>query len=89
MYIVLTIISDFLGLWRVCGPIVALRWLMAFLPRVVAVLRARTLQPIDRALGAGPFVISLPTTDSFYVSGYHVVSGIREMYVRDCYLRGG
>ncbi len=84
------IVSDFAGLLRVCGPVVALRWLIALLPRISQVLKGRNLQPVDRSLGRGPFTVTLPTAVSpFLVMGEGVISGIREMYARDCYLRGG
>jgi len=54
------------------------------------VLRSRNLLSADAWVGHGPFEVSLPTaTTRFRVRGEGVISGIREMYVRDCYLRGG
>lgn len=82
--------TDFLGLIRVCGLGIAVRWIFALAFRVRTILKTRNLQAVDRALGAGPFVINYPTaTTQFSVFGEGVLSGVREMYVRDCYLRGG
>ena len=84
------IYTDFLGLIRVCGPAIAVRWLFALAFSVRTILKTRNLQSVDRALGAGPFAINYPTaTNHFSVFGEGVLSGVREMYVRDCYLRGG
>ncbi len=84
------ILRDFAGLWRVCGPAVALGWLLALLPRLGQVVKARNLQVVDRSLGDGPFRITFPTAAAqFRVMGAGVISSIREMYVRDGYLRRG
>ena len=48
------------------------------------------LQSADRAMGNGPFKIILRRYGcSFMISGPQAFSGIREMYVRDVYLRSG
>ena len=84
------ICTDFLGLMRVCGLAIAVQWIFALAFRVRTILKTRNLQVVDRALGAGPFAIKYPTaTSRFVVFGEGVLSGVREMYVRDCYLRGG
>jgi FkbM family methyltransferase len=84
------ICTDFLGLMRVCGLAIAVQWIFALAFRVMTILKTRNLQVVDRALGAGPFAIKYPTaTSRFVVFGEGVLSGVREMYVRDCYLRGG
>lgn len=68
----------------------AVAWLVSLIPRVWQVIRAGNLQPVDESLGEGPFRVRLPTVAApFRVMGTGVVSSIREMYVRDGYLRGG
>lgn len=82
--------NDFFGLMRVCGPVVALRWMFHVLTHFKAVARTGSLQSADLAMGAGPFRVRLKhCKSSFKVKGPQVVNGIREMYVRDVYLRDG
>jgi FkbM family methyltransferase len=48
------------------------------------------LQSADASLGPGPFVVRFPTCRlPFVVRSNLAISSIRELYVRDCYLRGG
>ena len=83
------VLSDFRGLWRVCGLRVGLKWLWGVLRHWRAAARSGNLQVVDRALGPVPFVITHPaSTKQFTVVGDGVVSGMREMYARDCYLNG-
>ena len=84
------ILKDFIGLWRVCGGFVALKWLFCIAANFPKILRRKDLQPADRAMGFGPFTISYQKNKvSFKIEGPQAISGIREMYVRDTYLRGG
>ncbi len=82
------IMSDAMGLARVCGPMVALRWLLAIATRFGEVRRKGNLQPADLAMGAGPYTCRLGKARA-RLSAPKVVSGIREIWVRDVYLRGG
>ncbi len=84
-----TILNDLRGLDRVCGRLVAWRWLSALLLRLPQVLREKNLQAADAAVGEGPFEITYPSCSRFRVAGHGILSGIREMYARDCYLLGG
>jgi FkbM family methyltransferase len=79
------IASDFAGLWRVCGPRVALRWLWAICVHFGQCRRAGNLQPADAALGSGPFRVRLRNSSAI-LSGNQVLTGIREIWVRDPYL---
>src|ERR1700677_3446502 len=79
------IASDFRGLCRVCGPVVALRWLLAIIFHFKACRRSSNLQPADAALGDGPFHLRLRNARAT-VAGKHVLTGIREIWVRDPYL---
>lgn len=53
------------------------------------ILRDGHLQAADRAMGRGPFRVYFASGVEFWVEGTGVVTGIREMFVRDGYLRGG
>lgn len=83
--------SDLLRLARVCGPNVALQYLSCVCRAVPKILARGDLQPADRLMGEGPFEICLAKhgCQKFLVKGPGVFTGIREMYVRDVYLRGG
>jgi FkbM family methyltransferase len=84
------LIGDYRGLIRVLGFGCASRWLAAVIVNLPGILRARNLQPADRAMGPGPFVIRFREgAVQFRITGTEAFSGIREMYVRDTYLRGG
>ncbi len=84
------LLGDFRGLARVCGLGTALRWLSLVLMHFPAVVRRGDLQPADAALGVGPFAVRLPQYGAaFNIAGAGAISGIREMYVRDTYLRNG
>lgn len=84
------LLVDFRGLARVCGLGVALRWLGSVLANFPAVVQRGDLQPADAAMGVGPFAVRLPQYGAaFSVAGVGAISGIREMYVRDTYLRNG
>jgi FkbM family methyltransferase len=84
------IVSDFVGLARICGPLTAFRWLAAVVQNIKVILHDRNLQSADITVGRGPFLIRhLPARKSFLVAGDRVLTGVREMYVRDGYLQGG
>ena len=81
---------DFFGLMRVCGPIIAFRWIFLVLIYSPSILRTGTLLVADKAMGTGPFEVTLRRYNCrFRIMGPSSFSGIREMYVRDIYLRGG
>ena len=84
------VISDFWGLVRICCAPIAFRWLFAIFANFAVLLERRDLQPADRALGAGPFLVRLTHYGvAFRILGVGAMSGIREMYVRDAYLDHG
>ncbi len=83
-------IGDLWGLSQVCGWRVALKWWFAVFKNFPQVRKTGNLQSADQALGEGPFIVKLKQYGrEFKVSGQQIVSGIREMYVRDVYLRRG
>jgi FkbM family methyltransferase len=84
------LLRDVVGIWQRCGVANALTWLTLFVRNNADVRRTGNLQAVDRAMGSGPFWIAHPgVRRRFRVQGPGIMSGIREMYCRDCYLRGG
>ncbi len=88
---IVKVFSDFWGLHIVCGWTIALKWGAEVILKFNAVLRSKNLQPVDLSLGTGPFLVTLRQYKNaqFRICGPNAISGIREMYVRDVYLRGG
>ncbi len=84
------LVGDFLGLIRVCGLAIALKWLFQVLFHFSSIMKNGNLQPADKAMGIGPFLVTLKRYNcQFSILGAGALSGIREMYVRDVYLRDG
>lgn len=82
--------ADLFGIWKILGPAPALRWLVAITQNWRQIAKDRNLQPADQAMGPGPFLVRRRGTRTpFRVTGDAAFSGIREMYVRDCYLQRG
>lgn len=81
--------GDFFGLVHVLGPFLALKWAAMVLLNARGIFRARNLQLADLAMGEGPFFIRFSSDVYFRIAGPSAFSGIREMYVRDTYLRHG
>jgi len=80
------IISDFTGLIRVCGVTVALKWLFMVIIHFNECITSNNLQPADRALGRGP--IRVCREKAFGILNCDsLVSAIREIWVRDVYLK--
>lgn len=87
---VLRLVGDAAGISMVLGVGYALRWVMAILRGGREVRASGNLQAADRAMGPGPFRIVMRRYGAqFGVVGPGAFSGIREMYVRDSYLRHG
>jgi FkbM family methyltransferase len=63
----------------------ALRWLGSVAGHLPACIRAGHLQAADSALGSGPFALRHRRSQAV-LTGPIVVSGIREIWVRDVYL---
>lgn len=82
------IFADFLGLARVCGWGVASHWLWQVVRTFKECRRDNNLQPADIAMGEGPFVASYKGKTA-RLSGQSVISGIREIWVREVYLARG
>ena len=80
--------SDFNGLRRVCGNAFALRWLAAVARYFPSCVKTRNLQAADLAFGRGPVHAKLGNAQAQLV-GDGIVTGVREIWVRDCYLGDG
>jgi FkbM family methyltransferase len=90
MKIIVKLTKDFIGLLNICGTYVAVRWFLKIICNLKSIVNLGNLQPADRAMGSGPFKINLRRYGcQFMISGPQAISGIREMYVRDIYLRDG
>jgi FkbM family methyltransferase len=87
MNALLKIAADTAGIGRVCGISVAARWLMLTVIKLPAVLKSRNLQPADRAMGDGPFQAKRAQSKAV-LTGSQVFSNLREIWVRDVYLKG-
>jgi FkbM family methyltransferase len=81
--------GDTWGISRIVGLSTTAMWLAAILKNMPEIYRSGNLQVADRALGSGPFQVDYSDEVSFRIAGPQALSGIREMYVRDTYLRGG
>ena len=80
--------ADLGGVARICGPRIATNWALRLVGRMREISQRHDMQPADRAMGEGPFTVSLGGQDrSFRIAGPTAFSGIREMYVRDVYCR--
>jgi FkbM family methyltransferase len=77
--------GDFVGLRRVCGTGVALRWMGHVTARLGTCVKQRNLQAADAAMGEGPFVVRHGPVRA-RLAGFHVVSSIREIWGRNLYL---
>jgi hypothetical protein len=75
-----------------------LRYLLAFFTNIRAIFRVGNFAPLDRAMGAHPitvrsngndFVIDCPLTDQRVQDGSFTFGIMRELYIRNCYLRYG
>jgi FkbM family methyltransferase len=83
-----TVFTDFIGLCRVCGIRVGIRWLLAVLRRLHECYSVGHLQPADNALGEGPFSLRFGKARAKLVAEC-VLTGVRETWVRDGYLGAG
>ena len=86
MNYVRTIAHDAKGIADVCGWHIALRWLWCILLTSRECRKVRNLQPADRRMGRGPFNVMRQGAQA-RLAGPQVFSGIREIWVRDVYLK--
>lgn len=87
--------------WRallVLGLHTYLRYLFAFFRNFRSILRSGNFSPLDKAMSSRPikvrmnereFIIDCPYTDQHIDDGTFTFGIVREMYIRNCYLRLG
>jgi FkbM family methyltransferase len=80
--------ADFRGLCNVCGLWVAVRWLLGVIWHFGACRRVGNLQPADAVIGDGPIAVRQGKARAM-ITCYRVLSGVREIWVRDVYLGRG
>lgn len=80
--------SDFRGIIRVSGFGTALRWAACVAVTMPQNLRNRNLLAADKLMGTGPFRVR-HSAGSAVLTGPQAFSGLREIWVRDVYARGG
>ncbi|MGO9934974.1 MAG: FkbM family methyltransferase [Steroidobacteraceae bacterium] len=80
------IIIDTGGIAKRCGWLVSLRWLRNIALTLPECLKARNLQPADVRMGSGPFPVNRAGARAQLI-GPQVFSGLREIWVRDVYLK--
>lgn len=81
-----TIVNDARGIAMRCGWLVALRWVWCIALTLPICIKSRNLQPADRRMGNGPFLVDRHGARA-RLTGQQVFSGIREIWVRDVYLK--
>jgi FkbM family methyltransferase len=82
------ILRDFYGIVRVCGLLTGIKWLLFILFNLIECIKRKNLQPADKKLGTGPFKVKYDKAKAT-MYGEQVISGIREIWVRDVYLGNG
>jgi FkbM family methyltransferase len=80
------ILSDFNGLLRVCGLIIATKWLLFIFLTLPQCIKFKNLQPADKLFGEGPIKVK-PKYGSVHLLGGQIFSSIREIWVRNVYLK--
>jgi FkbM family methyltransferase len=88
MRIIKLIFRDFRGLVRVCGFLIALRWLLAIGMHLPECRRRGNLAPADEVFGDGPIRTRRGNVTALMI-GPCILTGIREIWVRNIYLSGG
>jgi FkbM family methyltransferase len=86
MSIVSTVWSDVNGIRRSCGWMTAMNWGFCLMRSARDCLSAHNLQPADRLMGHGPFRARRGKARAALL-GEQAFSGLREIWVRDVYLR--
>jgi FkbM family methyltransferase len=79
--------QDFASIARVCGTGTALRWLANIALHFPKCYRERSLTAADRAMGDGPFQVRYLDRARAIIHGNTPFGGLREIWVRDVYLR--
>lgn len=85
-------LSDLFGLSEVMGLVQAIRFVGLSATNLPDILRARNLTIVDKAMGPGPYRVKprhASGTRSISLEAPNIVAGIREIWVRHCYLGPG
>jgi hypothetical protein len=82
-----TILRDAAGLRQTLGAAAAARWMLAIATKFPKVRKSGTLQPADRTMGDRPRLLRHRTGARARAAGINLVTGVREVWVRDAYLR--
>lgn len=88
MWKIRRILSDAVGIARVFGLSVAMKWLLSVARHFRQCIRLGNLQPADKAMGDGPYTARLGPSQAI-MSGPGTIGGAREVWVRDVYLSRG
>lgn len=80
------IFSDLTGIVKYCGLLVGIKWLLFILVAFPQCIKQKNLQPTDRLFGEGP--IKLKSKYGYvHLLGGQIFSSIREIWVRNVYLK--
>ena len=80
------ILSDFIGIARVCSLVTGLKWLLFILINLLQCFQEKNLQPADRMFGEGPIKVK-SKNGKVNLSGGQIFTSIREIWVRNVYLK--
>ena len=78
------LVGDFVGLCRVCGPWVGLRWLASVAIALPKCVKGRNLLAGDLRMGDGPYAVRFGSIRA-RLAAPRVMSSIREIWVRNVY----
>jgi FkbM family methyltransferase len=80
------ILSDFKGIIKVCGFATAIKWLFFILLTLPECITHKNLQPADKMFGEGPIKVK-SNYGYVHLLGGKIFSSIREIWVRNVYLK--
>lgn len=79
------VISDIKNIFYTVSFITAIKWIFNLFFYFKDILKKRNLEPADIKMGNGPIRVWRGKVKA-NLSGHQIFSGIREIWVRDCYL---
>lgn len=82
------IISDFVGLTKTCGLFISVKWIIGIVLNIKICIKERNLMAADIYAGSGSFKAKRENVE-IIISGIHGLGGVRELWVRDVYLKHG
>lgn len=83
------IFVDLLIMLRVLGLKNFFKYILFSILSIPEILNKKSFQCVDLKMGSGPFKINFKKNISFNVMGFGIFSGIREIFLRDVYLKRG